>query len=105
MNPTSDEYYAMLNAQYQGRIEAMAGYEIALEEEIKAVKTEAEDEDEDIIYAINEYIAYNDEELALHDLAIGSGAFYKLTELRDRAIAYVAKQRLEKRMNDFDPDY
>ncbi|OOF58298.1 hypothetical protein [Rodentibacter genomosp. 2] len=104
MNLTSDEYYAMLDAQYQGRIDAMAGYEIALEEEIKAVKADAENEDENVIYAINQYHIDNNEELELHDLAYGSGAFDKLIEQRDRAIAHVAKQRLEKRMNEYDPD-
>ncbi len=93
-----------LAAAHQEHLDNLAGYEIALEKEIKAVKADAENEDENVIYAINEYITDNDEELALHDLAIGSGAFYKLTEMRERAIAYVAKQRLEKRMNDYDPD-
>lgn len=69
MNPTSGEYYAMLDAQYQGRIDAMAGYEIALEEEIEAVKADAEDEDADVLYAINQYHLDNGEELELHDLA------------------------------------
>ncbi|THA11294.1 hypothetical protein [Rodentibacter pneumotropicus] len=104
MNPTSDEYFAMLDAQYQGRIDAMAGYEIALEEEIESVKSDAENEDENVIYAINQYHIDNGEELELHDLAYGSGAFDKLIEQRDRAIAYVAKQRLDKRMNEYSPD-
>lgn len=104
MNPTSDEHFAMLDAQYQGRIDAMAGYEIALEEEIKAVKADAEDEDENVIYAINQYYLNDAEELRLHDSAYTSGAVDKLMEQRDRAIAYVAKQRLEKRMNEHDPD-
>ncbi|AOF53673.1 hypothetical protein BKG91_09810 [Rodentibacter caecimuris] len=93
-----------LATAHQEHLDNLAGYEIALEQEIEAIKADAENEDENVIYAINEYIAYNDEELALHDLAIGSGAFYKLTEVRERAIAYVAKQRLDKRMNEYAPD-
>ncbi|OOF50712.1 hypothetical protein BKK52_00765 [Rodentibacter trehalosifermentans] len=93
-----------LAAAHQKHLDDLAGYEIALEEEIEAVKADAEDEDADVIYAINQYHLDNSEELELHDLAYGSGAFDKLIEQRDRAIAYVAKQRLEKRMNDYDPD-
>lgn len=93
-----------LAASHQEHLDNLAALDYALEEEIKAVKAEAEDEVESVIYAINEYIAYNDDELALHDLAIGSGAFDKLTEIRERAIAYIAKQRIEKRMNEYDPD-
>ncbi|OOF84172.1 hypothetical protein BKG93_08350 [Rodentibacter ratti] len=93
-----------LAAAHQEHLDNLAGYEIALEEEIKAVKADAEDEDADVLYAINQYHLDNGEELELHDLAYGSGAFDKLIEQRDRAIAYVAKQRLEKRMNEYDPD-
>lgn len=93
-----------LAADHQKHIDNLAGYEIALEEEIKAVKSDAENEDADVLYAINQYHLDNGEELELHDLAYGSGAFDKLIEQRDRAIAYVAKQRIEKRMNEYDPD-
>ncbi|THA16179.1 hypothetical protein [Rodentibacter pneumotropicus] len=94
-----------LATAHQEHLDNLAGYEIALEQEIEAIKADAENEDENVIYAINEYIAYNDEELALHDLAIGSGAFDKLIELRDRAIAHVAEKRIEKRMNEYHPPY
>lgn len=93
-----------LAAAHQEHLDNLAGYEIALEEEIEAVKSDAENEDADVLYAINQYHLDNGEELELHDLAYGSGAFDKLIEQRDRAIAYVAKQRLEKRMNDYEPD-
>ncbi|OOF37045.1 hypothetical protein BKK47_11355 [Rodentibacter mrazii] len=94
-----------LAADNQKHLDNLAACDYALEEEIKSVKADAENEDENVIYAINQYHIDNGEELELHDLAYGSGAFDKLIEQRDRAIAYVAKQRLEKRMNDFDPDY
>lgn len=93
-----------LAAAHQEYLDNLAAWDHALEEEIKAVKAEAEDEDENVIYAINQYHIDNNEELELHDLAYGSGAFDKLIEQRDRAIAYVAKQRLEKRINEYEPD-
>lgn len=93
-----------LAAAHQKHLDGLAAWDYALEEEIKAVKADAKNEDENVIYAINEYITDNDEEFALRELAIGSGALYKIEEVRDRAIAYVAAQRLEKRMNDYDPD-
>lgn len=93
-----------LAVAHQEHLDKLAALDYALEEEIKAVKAEAEDEDADVLYAINQYHLDNGEELELHDLAYGSGAFDKLIEQRDRAIAYVAKQRLEKRMNEYDPD-
>lgn len=93
-----------LAADHQEHLDNLAACDYTLEEEIKAVKADAENEDENVIYAINEYITDNDEEFALRELAIGSGALYKLNEVRERAIAHVAAQRLEKRMNDYDPD-
>ncbi|OOF43466.1 hypothetical protein BKK51_11540 [Rodentibacter trehalosifermentans] len=104
MTATSNDYYAQLDAAYQKHLDDLAAWDEALEEEIQAVKADAEDEDADVIYAINQYHIDNGEELELHYLAYGSGAFDKLIEQRDRAIAYVAKQRLEKRMNEYDPD-
>lgn len=93
-----------LAAAHQKHLDDLAAWDYALEEEIKAVKADAEDEDENVIYAINQYYLDNSEELELHDVAYGSGAFDKLIEQRDRAIAYVATQRLEKRMNNYDTD-
>ncbi|OOF81820.1 hypothetical protein [Rodentibacter caecimuris] len=95
----------LLASAHQKHLDSLAALDCALEEEIKVVKSEAENKDEHVLYAINEYVSYHDDELALHDLAFGSGAFDKLIELRDRAIAHVAEKRIEKRMNEYHLPY
>lgn len=103
MKPYAD-YYSQLDFTHQRQIDYQAGYEIALAEEIERVRQEAEREDDDVIQAINEYYLDNSEELELHDLAFGSGAFDELVAIRDRAIRQVAANRIDERMNDYNPD-
>lgn len=104
MMPTSAGYYAQLSANHQRYLDDLAAWDCALEREIEVVTNEAKRGDEDVICAINEYLADNDEEQILHDLAFGSGAFDKLTEQRDRAIKYVAEKRLNSLKDEYEPD-
>ena len=105
MTPTSTAYYDMQYRHHQNQINDEALYQILLEREIEHVKALAENEDNDTIAAIVQYCCCDHaEELELHDLAFGSGAFDKLIDQRERAIAHIAAKNLEERRNDYDPD-
>lgn len=102
---TSAEYYAQLSAQYQRELDNQAAWECALEREIETVREEAQNEDDDVIFAVGEWLSDNDEEQILHDSLFAKGDFEKLKEQRERAFEYIAEQRLKNKMDDFDPDY
>lgn len=105
MTPTSAAYYEMQYRDYQNQVDDEALYQIHLEREIERVKALAENGDNDTIGAIVQYCyCDNAEELELHDLAFGSGAFDWLIDQRERAIAFIAAKNLEERQNDYDPD-
>ena len=89
-----------LAAEHQDYLDRLGALDYALEKEIKEVTRLADEEDDDVILEISEWLCDNSEEQILHDLAFGSGAFDKLTEQRERAIAAVAEQRLINRLED-----
>lgn len=85
-----------LEAEYHAQIEDMGRYEAELEAEKSRIDTAAKNGDESVIDAINDAISLSDDDLNMQWLAIGAGAWDKLADLRDNAIAIVAKRNLEK---------
>lgn len=83
-------------AEYHAQIETAERYDAELKAEKSRINEAAKSGDELVINAINNAIALSDDDLNMQWLAIGAGAWDKLADLRDNAIAIVAKRNLEK---------
>ena len=82
-------------AEYHAQLEASERYDAELEAEKSRIDEAAKNGDESLIDAINDAIALSDDDLNMQWLAIGAGAWDKLADLRDNAIAIVAKRNLK----------
>ena len=87
-----------LEAEYHAQIEEAERYEAELEAEKSRIDEAAKNGDELMIDAINDAISLSDDDLNMQWLAIGTGAWDKLADLRDNAIAIVAKRNLGRGM-------
>lgn len=84
-----------LESEYHAQIDAAERYDAELEAEKSRIDTAAKNGDESLIDAINDAISLSDDDLNMQWLAIGAGAWGKLADLRDNAIAIVAKRNLK----------
>lgn len=84
-------------AEYHAQIEASERYDAELEAEKSRIDEAAKNGDESLIDAINNAIALSDDDLNMQWLAIGTGAWDKLADLRNNAIEVVARKHLENR--------
>ncbi|WP_230622550.1 hypothetical protein [Aggregatibacter sp. Marseille-P9115] len=87
-----------LEADHHAQIEEAERYEVELEAEKSRIDEAAKNGDESLIDAINNAISLSDDDLNMQWLAIGTGAWDKLADLRDNAIAIVAKRNLGRGM-------
>ena len=84
-----------LEAEYHAQIEDAERYEAELEAEKSRIDQAAKNGDESVIDAINDAISLSDDDLNMQWLSIGAGAWDKLADLRNNAIAIVAKRNLK----------
>lgn len=84
-----------LEAAYHAQMEEAERYEAELEAEKSRIDEAAKNGDESLIDAINDAISLSDDDLNVQWLAIGTGAWDKLEDLRNNAIEVVAKRNLE----------